>query len=165
MTEFNVTVNVFDVNRVRLVHHIRLYREYREYLFGGCKRGLKPVELFRKALDGVEKLRDIHIERDKCTARDGLTEECRILDIASSAEVQEAHYRGNIQHIHKRTEDTEDEYLLLLSLAELVVFLFKLLLFEFLAVEHLNYLHTGKMLREICVDISRRVLYFTVGFA
>ena len=40
MTEFNVPVNVFDLNRVRLVYHIRLYREYREYLFGGCKRGL-----------------------------------------------------------------------------------------------------------------------------
>ena len=83
----------------------------------------------------------------------------------SSAEVQKAHNRGDIQHIYHRSEDTENEYLAVFGLCELSVLLVELLLFSLLTVEYLNDLHTRKVFRKEGIYIGGAVLYLSVSFS
>ena len=80
-------------------------------------------------------------------------------------DVKEAKHGGDVEHIHHRTEDTENEDLASLCTAESGVFLVELVFFTRLAVEDLNDLHTRKVFREEGVDVGGAVLYFAVSLS
>lgn len=83
----------------------------------------------------------------------------------ASAEVEKAEHRGDIEHIHERTEDAEHKDLLSLGKTESVILLVELGFLSLLTVEDLDYLHAGQVFGEEGVDVCRRVLDLSVGAA
>ena len=126
---------------------------------------MQPVELLGQILDGGEELGDIHIKGNDSAAGNRLTQKRRAGQVAHAAQVKQTQDRADVQHIHQRPEHAENKNLLLVGLGKPLAFLAELRHFFILAAENLRDLDTGKIFRQVGVDIRRRVLDLAVGAA
>ena len=83
--KFDLPLHFGKFDGALFVDDFGLHIEHREDLLRRSKRRLQPVELLRKALDGVEELGKIHIEGDDRRARHGIAEEGRAVQIPLAA--------------------------------------------------------------------------------
>ena len=160
--KFDLPFHFGKFDRILFIDDFGLHIEHREDLLRRSKRRLQPVELLRKALDGVEELGKIHIEGDDRRARHGIAEEGRAVQIPLAAQIKKAQHRGNVQHIDERTEDTEHEDLLMFGGSKRPILFVELLHLAWLAVEDLRDLYAREIFREEGVDVRRAVLDFAV---
>ena len=123
---------------------------------------LQPVELFGKALNGVEEFRYIHIEGNQHFACDNLSHNRGIIQRALRAEEEEEKHGYDIQHIYHRTEDTEDENLLILGFFKGRVSRAEFFQLFVLAVKELRNLDTRKIFGQEGVDVRRMLLYLSI---
>ena len=159
IAELDLAADRLKLDGIRLVDELGLHVEDGEYLLSRGKRGLECIELLCERLNRVEEARDVEIERHEDAAVYRLSEEHGLLDIAASAEVEEAQNRGDVEHIDRRTEYAEDEDLMLLCTLETVALFEEFLHFGVLAVEDLCDLHSREVFGKICVDVRRLVLH------
>ena len=162
MAELDAALYVGELDGVGSINDLRLHVKQRENLLCRSECRLEPVELLRKVLDRVEEFRNVHIKRHNGAACYGLTEEGCIADVASAAEIQQAHDGRNVEHIDRRAEDAEHEHLLFFRLAEPVVLFGEFVHLPVLAVEDLYDLHARKVFRKKGVDIGCAVLDLAV---
>ena len=162
VAEFNLAANLVKLNRIRCIRKLRFNVHNCEHLFGGSKCGLKPVELLRKVLNGVEESGNVHVERNDRACRQRLPEECRSVQIALAAKVEKAHHGCYVKHIDKGSEYAEHKYLLLFRPAQKVALFVELTFLRLLAVKNLSDFDAGKIFGKIGVYIGRSVFNLSV---
>ena len=92
VAEFYFPPDLVKLDSIGSIHYLGLNIHNGEYLFGGSKCGLQPVELLGKVLNGVKELRDVHVEGYYDAARERLPEEYGIIEVAFASEVQKQCY-------------------------------------------------------------------------
>ena len=163
--ELDVALHFVQLDGIGGVHHLGLDVHDGEDLLRRRQRRLQPVELLGEVLDRGEELGDIHIKGDDGAAGNGLPEEGDMVQMAHAAKIEQAEDRADIQHIHQRTEDAEDEDLLLRGLGEGLALLAELLHLLVLAAKDLGDFDAGEILGEVGVDVGGRVLDLAVSAA
>ena len=146
-----------------VVHHLRHHVHDGEDLFRRGEGGLQNIKLLRHGLNGVKELGGVHIEAYHQAAGDHLPQKGGAFDVASAAEVEKGHHRGDIGHIHQGAEDAEDENPLMLGFGKGAAFLQKYLHFLLLPVENLGDFHAGEVLGQKGIDIGPGVRHLPVS--
>ena len=147
------------------VHHLRDDVEHRKDLLRRGEGALQHVKLLCQRLDRVEEFGDVHIERHDDARGDCLAHKVPALQITLAAEVEQAHHRGDIEHIHHRPEDAEHQNSGLLCLGKGLAAGHKVRHLLILAVEDLGDLDAGEVFRQIGVDVRCGVVHLAVDLS
>ena len=86
-----------------------------------------------------------------------------MVQMAHAAQIEQAEDGADVQHIHQRAEDAEDEDLLLRSLGEGLALLAELLHFLVLAAKDLGDLDAREVLGKIGIDVGRGIFHLAVS--
>ena len=160
--ELDLALDLLQLDGIRCIHQLRLDIHDGKDLFTGSQRRLQPVELFRQVLDGGKELGNVHIKGNDGAACQGLSQKAGPLQIAHTAQVEQAQDRADVQHIHQRTEHTKHEDLLLFCLCQCLAAAAEIRLLLILPAKDLDDLDAGEVLGQVGVDIGGGILYLAV---
>ena len=88
-----------------------------------------------------------------------------MVQMAHTAQIEQAEDGADVQHIYQRAEDAEDEDLLLRGLGESLALLAELLHLFVLTAKDLGDLDAREVLGKIGIDVGGGILHFAVGTA
>ena len=165
VAELDLALDVRKLHGVRRVHHLGHQVHDGKDLFRRGEGALEHVELLGQGLDGVEELADVHIEGDDDAAGQRLAQVHAPLDVGPSAHIQQAHDRGDIEHIHHGAEDAEHQHAGFLGLFQLFALFQEIRHLLILPVEDLGDLDAGEVFAEVGVDIRGGVIDAAVHLA
>ena len=144
--KFNLTLDLVQLDGIRLVHDFRNHIQNGEDFLRGSKGALEGVKLFCQGLDGVEELGDVHIERHDDLTGDHLTQEGSVLNVPFAAKIEQAKVGGDEQHIHHGAEYTENIHLAVFCFLQAFAALQEVCHFVLLLIENLGDLDAGEIL-------------------
>ncbi len=162
--ELDLTFDLIQFDGIRFINNFRNHIQNGEHLFCRSEGTLQHIELFSQSLNWVEEAGDVHIEGYDDTAVNDLTEPVGLIDVAAGTHVKQAHNGGDVQHIDHWTEDTKDKHSVPFCILESDTAFQEVLHFAFFLVEDLGDLDTGKVFRQVGVQVSGGIAYTTMNF-